>query len=186
MKRKRPKRIITAAHYRGIGEVVAAWARLESHMLQTLRTLLGLSKSQTVAVFWEMQFRNRVTRLRTLTASKFRQMDSKHGSKFGLEFNKLLDEIEDASFIRNLAAHAVWHKGKVPNTITPLYMSAKGQKIKRNRGKDFKEIEQREFSPKRFRCEAIKIANLAERFKEISSRHFGVKFLHAQGKDIFD
>lgn len=175
------KRIITPKHYQGIGEIVATWARLESHMLQTFRALLDLSATQTLAIFWEMQFRNRLARLRTLAALKFRAKDDPRRE----EFASLMKEIESAYFIRNLAAHCIWHKGKSPKAITPLFVNAKNGKI-RTTHPQFQELKDRDFSPKRFREEAVKIADLAERFKEFSSLHFGAKFLHSAVEDGFD
>jgi hypothetical protein len=35
------ERIITPKHYQGIGEIIVTWARLETHIFQTLRALLG-------------------------------------------------------------------------------------------------------------------------------------------------
>ena len=176
---KRPsKSIITPKHYQSIGEIIVTWARLESHMLQTFRALLGLSKQQTLAVFWEMQFRNRLTRLRTLSSIRFKGKDPSQQK----EFTALLNEIDSAYFVRVLAAHAVWHKGKTRGSITPLFLNAKGNCLKRTHPQ-FQELRDRDFTAARLHKEALKAQRLAERFKKFSADNFGAQFLHTKGED---
>lgn len=176
-----PPRIITPKHYQGIGEVVVTWARLETHLLQTLRALLGLTLNQTYVLFWEMGFSERSTRLKMLVKLKFRS----EANPVRKEFEGLMKEIDNAYALRNIPAHSTWHAGATPNTITPFYLKTKKGRIRTTKDR-LKTPEEREFSPERFRAEAIKIADLAERFKEFSTLHFGAEFLHSAADDGFD
>jgi hypothetical protein len=175
------KRIITPRHYQGIGEVIVTWARLETHLLQTLRALLGLTLNQAYVLFWEMGFSERSTRLRMLVKIKFRSKDDPIRNAF----ERLMNEIDDAYALRNIPAHSVWHGGTTPNAIVPLHIRTKKGRIRTTKDR-LPTPKEREFSPERFRAEAIKISDLAARFKEFSTLHFGAEFLHDAADDGFD
>jgi hypothetical protein len=175
------KRNITSAHYQGLGEIVATWARLESHMFRTFEGLLDISLMQAIAVFWEMPFSARVERIKGLITLRWRMK----GDARRKEFEKLIEEIEGLYFIRNLAAHSVWKKGGTVNSIVPLFINAKRGKIKTTHPQ-FPELEDREFTPERLRKEAEKIYDAAERFKRFVSIHFKIQFMHQTDDEGFD
>lgn len=175
-------RIITPRHYQGIGEIVVTWSRLESHIFKTFEAILKISTMQSLAIFWELGFIGRMDRLDALVALRWRApKDTRR-----IEFEGLSDEIRDFYFVRNIAAHSVWRKGSSPEAIRPLYINTKRGIIPKTTHKRFKELEDRDFTAERLHKEALKVYDLAERFKLFSRVHFGAKFLHEDGEERID
>jgi hypothetical protein len=132
-------------------------------------------------LFWETNFSERMKKMRMLVKMKYRSPQN----PIRVEFTDLLNEIDAAYMIRNMPAHDVWHKGRTPNTITPLFIKTSKGRIKTTKDR-LKTTEEREFSPERLREEAVKISHLAKRFKEFSALHFGAEFLHTEENEGFD
>jgi hypothetical protein len=177
-----PTRLITPDHYRGIGEVTATWARLESHVFRTLMTILGLPYMQALTVLWELNYRARIDRLRGLIALRWRGPTDVRKT----EFEALIVRMDDAYFIRNLVAHSFWRKGAAENSISPFFVNAKGGKIPRTTHSQFKSLSDRDFTPERLHQEALDIYKLAEDFKLFATLHFKVEFLHGEGDEPLD
>jgi hypothetical protein len=164
------EQIISPQHYEGIGKVIVAWARLEAHMLQSIRAILGLSATQVFVIFWQMGYRDRSQKLRMIAKTKLSSIDKK-------EFEALLKEMDKAYGIRNIVAHFVWHSGSIANAITPLDIKIGNGKIRTTKDRH-KTPRERDFTSVRFQEEAAKISDLADRFKTFSIHHFGAEFLH--------
>ena len=176
-------RLVSADHYRGIGEVAATWARLEAHMFRALQALTGLSRLAAMALFWDMQFRQRLSRMQVLAAIRW-------GSEADLrrvELEQLVNRMETSCFIRNIVVHSFWRRGRTPNSIRPFYINARGTGMPHNTNrKHFPTLQDRDFTPERLHTEALTIYQLAEDLKLFVSRHLGVKFLHEDEGEPLD
>lgn len=163
-----PKKIITARHYKGIGEVMVTWARLEAYMIEALASLMQTNLPNALVVFWHMSFKERKARLSSLVYLDHHD----ENSKIRKDFDTLYRRLEAAESVRNAVAHGLWFKGKTPQSIAPLIIRAKGGPVKITGPS----LPADNYTAERLHQEAQKIDRLTEDFKQFFSAHFGTVF----------
>lgn len=160
------KELLTPEHYQGLGEVCVAWARIETHLFRALRTISRLSFKESLIVFWQMQYRERMSVLEGF----IKERHSENSDAVRTEFETLKRRLTTAYGIRNIAAHSVWMAGKEFGSITPFPINTDGV-ITPVKSK-------KEFTAKKLHVEAMTITHLGEDLKKYFSDHFSVSFVH--------
>ncbi|MEQ1523265.1 MAG: hypothetical protein ABL936_18520, partial [Aestuariivirga sp.] len=117
---------LTVKHYKGIGQVVAEWAKIEYLMVRALETLLETTPSKAAAIFWHMPFKERKARIVNLIY--LAQEDE--NDPFRRDFEALSRRLDVAESIRNIVAHSVWRSGAKKGVLMPLIILAKGGLLK--------------------------------------------------------
>ena len=163
---------LSAEHYQGIGEIVVAWARIETHLVRILRSLTRVSFKEALIVYWQMQYRERLTVLERLVF----QIHPDPDNKVRQEFQTLIKRLNTAYGIRNLAGHSVWLSGKAPDSITPLAIGLTGEITPLKQRKDF--------TAAKLHAEALVIARLGEDIKQHFSANFRVRFIHKRDEAV--
>jgi hypothetical protein len=161
---------LTAKHYKGIGEVVYEWAKLEYMTVRALATLLDTGLVNSVAVFWHMSFKERKARLTNLICV----VQEDENSAIRKDFDTLGKRLDTAESIRNTVAHSVWKTNGKKGVIIPIVISVKGGPMKIT-GRNIKDDE---FTSERLKGEAAKIRRLFEDFKHFFKTYYPDTFLN--------
>jgi hypothetical protein len=161
---------LTNDHYQGIGEIVVVWAKLETHVVKSLRALSRMTMKDALIVYWQMGYRERLTVLRGLIIAK----EPNKEARLRQEFEALTKRLESAYTARNFVAHSIWFPGIKDDEISPFDFETKGG-IQTIEGRGAK---RQCFNASAFHKQALAIDRLAEDFKAFFAEHFKVRFIH--------